>query len=275
MTDSDAPRSPAARGPGDSSSGLLADRYHELMGFRQEAFDTYRANDISFLAGPKAGIYFPVVSLNDRGTAKKRVGPLRLYDRSPIASFVERDLRTRKSGVRILEIGPGTGQLAQSLLAQFPDRIQSYLAIERDPNVSGPYTRIASVADMQHAADVVIASEVIEHMTADELYATILGPLAQKLTPGSTFIAGTPNPLSAGGIARDFTHVQNYPWYDLYAIFRLIFGEVRIYRTNYLYDIKRLVLLLPRAILCGVMELEWCEGLVCVATRPRGVDEYI
>jgi hypothetical protein len=247
---------------------FLADRYHELMAFRQEAFEKYHANDISFLAGPKAGVYFPLVTTKDVGPAKKRLGPFRLYDRSPIASFVERELHARSNELSILEIGPGTGHLAERLKAQFSQRIGNYFAVERDQNVSGPYARVDSIAEVTPGVDVVIASEVIEHMTADDFYSSILAPLRDKLKDDSVFIAGTPNPLSAGGIARDFTHMQNYPWYDLYAILRLAFHDVQIYRTNYLYDVKRLLLLVPRAVLCGIMELEWCEGLVCVARRP-------
>ena len=247
----------------------LADRYHELMRYRQEAFDRYKANDISFLAGPKAGVYVPVVSLRDRGTPKKRIGPIALYDRAPVASFVEAAIRARSSGLTVLEIGPGSGSLAGNLKVLFAARIERYFGVELDRNVSGPYTRVASVVDVPQPIDLVIAAEVIEHMTAEELYTSFLAPLEAKLKSDSTFIAATPNPLSAGGIARDFTHVQNYPWYDLYAIFRLVFTDVTIYRTNYVYDVKRLLLLVPRALLCAVMELEWCEGLICVATRPK------
>ena len=246
----------------------LADRYHELMGFRREMLARYKANEVSVFAGPRPRLVFPMVGLGD-GPAKKRIGPFRFEDRAPIATFVEDVLVAAERPLTILEIGPGRGDFASAIVSRYGNRIKSYYGFDRDRTISGAYTRLDSLRNAPNGIDLVIASEVIEHMTADELYADILAQIVPKLNPGGVFILSTPNPLAPGGIARDFTHRQQYPWYDLYAIFRLAFEDVEIRRSFYLFDAKRIILLIPRVILCSLLELEWCDGLICVARRPR------
>jgi len=257
---------PAERTPPDAPS--LGERYHELMGFRREAFARYRANDISIIAGPPVRVNLPTFGLHDRGTKHKRIGPLYVNDRPPIFSFVEAAIASRGHGLCIVEIGPGGGDLARHVRAQYGDRISQYYGIDRDPTVGGPWVSLATIDEAPKSIDIVIASEVIEHMSADMLVGTILEPIRGKLATDAAFIVSTPNPTAPAGIARDFTHVQNYPWYDLSAIFRLVFENVEIYRTYYAYDPKHLMQIVPRFLLCYLLEMEWCPGLVCVATRP-------
>ncbi len=252
----------------------LAGRYHEIMAFRRETLVRYKANEMSVFAGPRPQLTFPSVAFG-KGPAKKRVGPFRFEDRSPIMRQVEAILIAATRPLTILEIGPGRGEFAAGLLARHGHRIARYYAFDRDPTTSGLYTRLDSLRAVPAGIDLVIASEVIEHMTADELYVDVLLQIAPKLNSDAAFVLSTPNPLAPGGIARDFTHRQGYPWYDLYAIFRLEFGEVDIWRSFYLFDAKRLVGLLPRVILCSLLELEWCDGLICVARRPRRAGEVV
>jgi SAM-dependent methyltransferase len=251
-------------------SDELADRYMEIRGFRSEALAKYGASEISVIAGPPVRLSLPAVGFDRPGNAKKRIGPFRFYDRPPVIRFVEALLRKR-NGVRVLEIGPGGGELAHELRLRFGSKIEAYYGLDRDRAVTGDFASVGSIDELPTGIDIVIAGEVIEHMSADELFRTILRPLRCKLNAGAAFILSTPNPTSPGGVARDFTHVQRYPWYDLYAIFRLAFENVEIYRSFYLYEPKRLLLLIPRILLCSILELEWCDGLVCVATGPRDV----
>jgi hypothetical protein len=195
-------------------------------------------------------------------------GPLAVTDRPPIVGFVETWFANRERSAAVLELGPGRGVLAAHLRAHYPRLIGTYYGIELDPTVTGPYQRIASVGHVLEPLDLVVASEVIEHMPAETFYADLMGPLAAELAPGAAMIVGIPNPLVPGGIYRDFTHVQNYPWYDLYAIMRLFFSEVEIYRTHYVFTPSRVLRLGLRIVLAGLQELDWCEGLVCVASRP-------
>lgn len=247
----------------------LADRYHEIMAFRKEALSKYRANETSVMTGPPARAYLPRLSRAHDAPRAKRLGPLAILDRPPLWQHVDRAIAATRGPVNVLEIGPGNGDLCTYLRARYGARIERYLGIERDPNVSGGYERIASLADSPTEIDVVIASEVIEHMSADVLYEDLLTGFASRLSPNATLVLSTPNPVAPGGIARDFTHVQNYPWYDLYALLRLAFEDVAIHRAFYLWSLSRMAFCLPRALLCPVLELDWCDNLIAVARRPR------
>lgn len=244
----------------------LADRYRELMALRREGLRRYRANEFSTISGPPCRIFFPGIGVGDQAKRRTSVGPLGIFDRPPLWSFVERVLISRTQPARILEIGPGAGLLAQYLLGNFGDRILSYVALERDQTFEGPYERVAGFQELKDPVDLVIASEVAEHMSADDWYEYLVHPLSGVLRSDATMIMSVPNPTTPGGIARDVTHVQNYPWYDLYAMLRLEFAKVDVHRAYYVWSGQRLVTLLPRLAICPLIELDWCDTLVCVAS---------
>ncbi len=247
----------------------LADRYHEVMAFRAEALQRYKANELSVVFGPPAKIVFPRVAAGSVPGARMRIGPLSISNYPPIWQFAENLIRKSSEPLNVLEIGPGNGALAQHLQATFGKRIVRYFGLERDPEITGPYERVDSIASLAVNIDVVIASEVAEHMTADELFRNILSPLAHRINPGGALCMSVPNPVAPGGIHRDFTHVQAYPWYDLYAILRLTFGDVAVHRTFYAWSFQRLAFVIPRIIICPMIEMDWCDGIVAIASRPR------
>jgi hypothetical protein len=230
------------------------------MRFRAEALKRYGSNEMSVLKGPPARAYLP------------RVSGGKILNHPPLWRHVMPFVKSMPNPACVLEIGPGTGGLAEFLQAGFGPKIARYLALERDENVQGPYERVGSIRAADAQIGLAIASEVAEHMTADDFYAHILCPLSKRITDGGVFFGSVPNPLAPGGIARDFSHVQRYPWYDLYAILRLQFDEVRIYRTHYLWTLPRILFLVPRIVLCAIQELDWCDGLVWAAARPRRID---
>ncbi len=238
------------------------------MAFRAEALQRYKANELSVIFGPPAKIVFPRVAARSSPNARMRLGPLSISNYPPIWRFAEKLIRESTRIVNVLEIGPGNGALALHLQTVLGKRIARYFGLERDPDVSGPYERVDSIVAIPVKIDVVIASEVAEHMTADEWYSNILSPVGRRITAGGSLCMSVPNPVSPAGIHRDFTHVQAYPWYDLYAILRLTFGEVAVHRTFYAWSFQRLAFLVPRMIVCPMIEMDWCDGIVCVAKRP-------
>lgn len=248
----------------------LGDRYLEIMQFRDEVLKRYRASHNTILGGPKTRIVLPEVraSAPAPGSKSKSFGPFTVSDRPPVVALVEELIEHSQRPMRILEIGPGRGELATRLRRRFPERIEAYYALDRDRSFAGPWHMLTDVTDVPEI-DLVIASEVIEHLPADEFVADMLLPLRHKLSKEGAFVITTPNPTAPGGIARDFTHCQRYPWYDLYAIFRLAFNEVEVSRAYYAYTPTRLLALVPRIMLCLPLELEWAETLCCVARRAR------
>jgi hypothetical protein len=246
----------------------LADNYAALMRFREEALRKYKTTTATAAKGPPARVVFPSVSTKDEFLYRKRLGRIYVGLKSAITEYVNAELKRRASPANVLEIGPGGGELATYLGKVHVGRISRYYALDRDRSVKGPFERLDSVDDVPNGIDLVVASEVIEHMPADDFFSGILRPLHAKLSPTAVAVISVPNPLSPGGIARDFSHVQNYPWYDLYAVMRLAFARVKIYRSISIGSPSKLLSLLPRIACCNVMDLDWCERLICVASEP-------
>lgn len=247
----------------------LADRYNEVMQLRDEGLTKYGASVVDVKNGPPRKVLFPPMSLRKTMLSSKKIGMFYVDNKQPIYWFAEEAVRNSSAPVRILEIGPGVGTLAAYLQTSYGANIARYFALDRDRSVSGQYERIESIEDLREPIDLVIASEVIEHMPADEFYDTILVPLRPHMHANTKLIVGTPNPLTPGGIVRDFTHMQHYPWYDLYAIIRLEFSSVELTRLHFLWKPSRLAMLPLRIAVCAIQELDWCEQLICVAEHPR------
>jgi len=247
---------------------MLGERYHELHALRGEALERYGRLPFPQTGGPPVRAYLPAIGRRPGPYRAVKLGPLTVTDFPPIAQVVLAEFRQRRGVARVLEIGPGRGALAGLLKAHFPHAIAAYHGLELDPHVAGPYERIADLADLREPVDVVIASEVIEHIPAETFYRDYLTRIARALAPDGVFIASVPNPLVPGGIVRDLTHVQNYPWYDLYAVLRLAFRRVSIVRTHYVSTPARLLGLVPRIVLTALQELDWAEGLIAIARDP-------
>lgn len=248
---------------------MLADRYHELMVLRTEGLEKYGARLMTGFFAPPHRLSWPELSLRELDVPFVKLGPVYFGDNPPIRPLVETKLASLPGSVSILEIGPGKGTLAGCVLKRYADRIQAYYGLERDKNVEGPYQRIDDIGEIQGTVGLVIASEVAEHMPADVFFSELLVPAARKMSADGILILGTPNPLAPTAIFLDFSHVQAYPWYDLYAILRLEFNNVDVYRTRYVASPGRLLSLLPRIVMTRLLEQDWCEGLCCVATGPR------
>ncbi|HVS47015.1 MAG TPA: methyltransferase domain-containing protein [Verrucomicrobiae bacterium] len=246
----------------------LHERYHELHALRGEALERYGRLPYPQTGGPPAKAYFPAIGRRLDPYKSVRFGPLVVSDYPPIVQVVLSEFARLPRPVRVLEIGPGRGALAALVRERFPNVVTAYLGMELDPHVEGPYARIARFDEIDKPVDVVIASEVIEHIPAEAFYADYLRPLARILAPDALLLASIPNPLAPGGIVRDFTHVQNYPWYDLYALLRLAFERVEITKTHYICNASRFFGLLPRMLLTSLQELDWTEGLIAIARRP-------
>ena len=252
----------------------ITERYHEILTLRREGIARYGGRLTSDLYGAPVRLSFPTISFDQPLMPHVKLGPFYLGDRPPILSVISELLRAFEHNVNVLELGPGKGTMAHSLRSLYGSKIDSYLGIERDPSVTGPYDRISDVGSLdtqKPPIDIFIASEVVEHMTLETFFEDVLPSVVSRMNEGSVSIIGTPNALAPGSIFGDFTHVQGYTFFDLYALMRLFFQEVDIYRTRYVWSLERLLTLVPRAALCRLVELDWCEGLICVARSPRRI----
>ena len=239
-----------------------------MHALRGEALERYGKLPYPQTAGPPARLYFPLIGERLEPFKSVQLGPLVVSDFPPMAQAAVAEFEGLGHPVRVLELGPGRGTLAALLQRRFPTTVAAYFGMELDPHVEGPYAKVGTFDQIDGPIDVVIASEVIEHIAAEQFYAEFLEPLRARLSPDAFMLVSIPNPLVPGGIYRDFTHVQNYPWYDLYALLRLCFREVDITKSHYVCTAARFFGLVPRMILTGLQELDWAEGLIAVARGP-------
>jgi len=246
----------------------LVDDYSALMRYRNEGLEKYGTTTATPARGPKGRLLFPSVKVRNDFRHHKKVGPLYVGLKAPVTEYAEQELIQSPKPLSILEIGPGGGELAHYLQDRYPSKISAYYALDRDPAVTGRFERLKSVEQAPSELDLIVAAEVVEHMTADQFCDALLLPLAAKCSKRATAIISTPNALGPGGIARDFSHVQNYPWYDLYAIMRLAFMRVDVIRSTSIWSPMTALGVLPRIAICAALGIDWCEQLVCVAHHP-------
>ena len=243
------------------------------MIYRAEAFRKYRTAAERLKQGPPARVFFPKLRPGaPTPETRMGLGPLVVDDNSPVERLFDETIASSSGRLRILEIGPGTGPLADYAFRVHSDRIASYEGIEQDPHVQGRYQRILSVDEATGPVDLVLGVEVIEHLSAQDFYAAFLAPLSTKLAATAMMMVTTPNALAPARYSMDFTHVQHYPWYDLYAYLRLAFSDVRIYRTYYPHLPVKVALLPFRQFACAALSLDWCDGLIAVASSPRSLE---
>jgi hypothetical protein len=254
---------------GSAAAGSLGARYHEILSYRIEGLRKYGGRLTSDIYGPPCRVSLPTLTLRAPVVPSVKIGPFHVGDNPPVLAVLRRCVAEFGKPSVIVEIGPGKGTAAGALRAEFAERITAYFGLDRDEAVDGPYEKVASIDEIDRKIDLVVASHVIEHMAPDAFFDGFLTPLLPKLERSAAIVVATPNALSPASIFGDFTHVQGYAWYDLYALLRLFFETVDVVRSRYLWSPARLSWLLPRIALTRALELDWCEEIICTARRPR------
>jgi len=247
----------------------LDSRYHEVLRYRVEGLKKYGGRLVSDLYGPPARLAFPRIRRTSGGMESIRIGPVLIEDDPPILEILKEQVRQISGPANVLELGPGKGSMAGALQLLFGEKIARYVGIERDPSITGPYERITTLDAAPENIHLVVASEVVEHMTPDDFFSGFLEPVLPRLDASARLVVGTPNAFGPSSIVGDFTHIQAYAWYDLYALLRLSFERVDVVRTRYVWSASRLFTLPARIVLTRCLELDWCDGIVCIASGPR------
>lgn len=247
----------------------LESRYHEILRYRVEGLKKYGGRLVSDLYGPPSRIAFPRIARESGGMESVRIGPIRVEDDPPILRILKEQVAKISGPTNVVELGPGKGSMAGALRLRFGEKIVRYVGIERDPTISGPYERITSLDAAPETIQLIVASEVAEHMTPEDFFSGFVEAVLPRLSADARLVLGTPNAFAPSSIVGDFTHIQAYAWYDLYALLRLSFETVDVVRTRYVWSPGRLFTLPARIALTRCLELDWCEGLVCIANAPR------
>ena len=250
-------------------TGFTGKNYAQLLAYRNEGLRKFGAMLTDQIERPPARCFFPKVLPASRATKfpSLRAGPLRIVGAGP-SMIVADELIAHRTAVKILDVGCASGSFRDYLELRDPGRRIDYTGVDVTNFAVNFQVYPSLEAVPGDDFDLIFLSEVAEHMTADTFVKENLQRLPRMLKRDGCAIVSVPNPLAASVLHRDVTHVQHYPWYDLYALLRFYFEEVDVLRTHFVSSPRRLFTLPLRRILCYMIEVDWCEGIVLTARRP-------
>jgi len=250
-------------------TGFTGKNCAQLLAYRNEGLRKYDAVRTDQIERPPARCFFPTVWAASRATKfpSLRAGQLRIGAAGP-SMIVAGELLAGREPVKILDVGCAAGSFRDYLELRDPARRVDYAGVDV-AHFAVDFPLYASLRDVPgNDFDLIFLSEVAEHMTADTFAGEYLQRLPRMLKRDGLAIVSVPNPLAPAVQHRDVTHVQHYPWYDLYALLRFYFEDVGVLRTNFISSPRRLFTLPLRRTLAYMMEVDWCEGLVLTARQP-------
>lgn len=251
-------------------TGFTTKHYPQLLRYRQEGLQKVGARFTDEIERPAARRFYPTIWRNrvKNDYPSITLGPWRIAGAGPSVVLAHEVLAGRPS-IDVLDVGCASGTFRHYLQLRDPARTVTYCGVDiAPPAVDFPvYPSVSAIT--KNDFDLIFMSEVAEHMPADAFIEECLAPASALLKPNGIAVVGVPNPLAPAVLQRDVTHVQHYPWYDLYAILRFFFDEVDVIRTHFVYGPRRLLSLPVRMSLAYFLEMDWCEGLTAIARKPR------
>ena len=251
-------------------NGFTRENYPQLLAYRNEGLKKYGARFTDEITRPPSRCFLPAVWSVAKPTAfpSVAIGPLRVGAAGP-SMILAHEALAKRAQVKVLDIGCAAGMFRDYLLLRDRSRAIEYVGVDVAPQ-GGDFPVYASLDEVPgRRFDLIFMSEVAEHMPADVFLRDYLAKLPRLMSPQGLAIAGVPNPLAPTVLQRDVTHVQHYPWFDLYAMFRFFFDDVDVVRTHFIHTPRRLLSLPLRVTFSYFLEMDWCEGITLLARRPR------
>ena len=199
-----------------------------------------------------------------REECHRRFGSIRdLPLRAPYKKFQE----LLQSDSRVLDVGAGVHKTLSKYLT-LPT--QSYFSLDNDPAGGFDFRSFKDIpADQEF--DLVVANQVLEHLTVDDAFA-MLRLIYQYQGEDGYLLATVPNPAHPVRQWGDATHLTAWSMNDLYGLVRNAgFHVVSMFRYNKrrltLNPIKRMVV----NIVCETFRVDWCDSLMIIGQkRTRG-----
>jgi SAM-dependent methyltransferase len=250
--------------------GFTTEHYQELLAYRNEGLRKVGATFNDQIERPRARCFLPTVwhSRNAIAYPALRYGNWHFAGAGPSVVLADEAMKHRSS-IKMLDVGCAAGTVREFFRMRDAARAIEYFGMDvAAPDVDfRVYPDMASVDERDF--DLIFMSEVAEHMPADTFATEYLARSAVLLKSDGVAVVGVPNPLAPTMLERDITHVQHYPWFDLYALLRFFFADVEVYRTHFISSPRRLLTHPVRRLLAYFMEVDWCEGLTLLARQPK------
>jgi len=247
---------------------FVSKNYRKLLELRREGLRKYRSLfPHQFMKVPAAFTTPGMIIRGNKRSALHESG-LRHYDLGNRICVLDRPVpwvvasRIIRKGQSVLDVGSSDGMF-QKFLKLNGINVR-YAGVDVDTSFTPDFELYHSLKEVRGKFDVVTLFHVIEHMPLSEFLDLLAQIPALLQNPGIAILA-TPNILSPGVFERDIEHTQPYPWFDLYAILRIYFGQVDVLRGHYLCTLLRLASI-PVKVVAGVLrEQDWCEEVILIA----------
>jgi hypothetical protein len=162
----------------------------------------------------------------------------------------------------VLDVGAGAHKPFRSAIISSG---ASYFSMDTDPQGDFDFRSFADVPENTRF-DVVLANQVLEHMTVGEAF-SIVASAFQHVSGGGRFVATVPN--AAHPVRqRDCTHITPWPANDLYSLVRSAGFEVTAMARYNKFPLtanplKRWIV----KTVCNEFRMDWCDSVMAVGRK--------
>jgi hypothetical protein len=163
----------------------------------------------------------------------------------------------------VLDIGAGVHKWLQQFVS-LPS--QGYYSLDIDPDGDFDFRSFEEIpANLQF--DLMVANQVLEHVAISDAFAMLCSAY-RHLVDGGRLLATVPSPSHPVRHWGDATHLQHWPMFDLYGLFRSAGFQVpALTRYNKFpltrNPLKRMVV----NVVCETFRVDWCDSLMIVGQK--------
>jgi len=164
--------------------------------------------------------------------------------------------------MRVLDVGAGAHLPFKKFVAQAGG---IYFSLDADPEGDFDFRSFDEISEGVFF-DLVIANQVLEHMSVDEAFAVVRSSY-EHLSEGSGMLATVPN--AAHPVRqRDCTHITPWPANDLYSLMRSAgFEVVSMTRYNKFPLTRNPLRRWVVQTVCREFRVDWCDSIMALGRK--------